>query len=77
MNPPSSAPSTKVNRRQKADVLKLINSKYQIEFADESKMNDFYVKFRGPEGTHEYMRTFMSIHIYVHKFLYINILMNT
>lgn len=51
MNPPLSAPSTKVNRRQKADVLKLINSKYQIEFSDESKMNDFFIKFRGPEGT--------------------------
>lgn len=77
MNPPLSAPSTKVNRRQKADVLKLINSKYQIEFSDESKMNDFFIKFRGPEGTHEYMRTFMSINIYVYIFLKINILMNT
>lgn len=50
MNPPSSIPS-KVNRRQKADILKLINSKYELEFTDESKMNDFYIKFRGPEST--------------------------
>lgn len=51
MNPPSSAPSVKVNRRQKADVLKLINSKYEIEFSDEAKMHDFFIKFCGPKGT--------------------------
>ena len=51
MNPPSSAPSVKVNRRQKADVLKLINSKYEIEFSDEAKMHDFFIKFYGPKGT--------------------------
>ena len=31
----------KVNKRQKADVLKLINSNYQVQFADESKLNGF------------------------------------
>lgn len=51
MNPPSSAPSAKGNRRQKADVLKLINSKYEIEFSDESRMSDFFIKFNGPKGT--------------------------
>lgn len=51
MNPPSSAPSVKVNRRQKADVLKLINSKYEVEFSDDSKMHDFFIKFCGPKGT--------------------------
>jgi ubiquitin-conjugating enzyme E2 H len=31
----------KVNKRQKADVMKLINSNYQVQFADESKLNGF------------------------------------
>ena len=39
------------NRRQKADIVKLINANYEVEFADESKINDFFVKFYGPTGT--------------------------
>ncbi len=38
------------NKRKERDIMKLLLSKYEVELIN-GNMNDFYVKFRGPEGS--------------------------
>ena len=49
-NPTANGTSAKPNKRVKADVMKLLGANYEIEFADKSKIDDFYINFCGPEG---------------------------
>jgi ubiquitin-conjugating enzyme E2 H len=36
------------NKRKEKDIMRLLVSKYEVELIN-NKMNDFYVKFQGPE----------------------------
>ncbi|TMW56509.1 hypothetical protein Poli38472_006519 [Pythium oligandrum] len=40
-----------MNKRRETDVMKLMMSDYEVQLTDETKTNDFHVKFHGPAET--------------------------